>query len=500
MARYYILASMANILQHQHQSIRSAYDMLESLKEMFSEQNRAAKQTTMKALLNTKIAEGSSIRDHVLKMMGLLNELEFSIILLELYNMNKMDLSLAKLLNELQAAESILKQQAPVVELNVEKASISKLKGGKKNKKSQKVFAPRGAAGVKKLKGKCYHCKQPEHHKKQCPAYLAKLNKQGNSNLIIVETCLAAGFQETRRLSENEVCVFQANGEPAPALALEDIRVSFSSDRVLVLKDVLYVPSIRRNLISVSKIMDADDYSKYRYIYLLRRKSECFDKFKEFKTETKKIHDKYIKTLRSDRGGEYLSAEFIKYLSDCGITSQFSTPRTPQQNGVAERRNRTFMKMVRSILRYSDSPSSFWGYALETANYMLNLVPSKSVPSTPVELWAGRKPSLWHIRVWGFPTHVLKGKADKLESRTEVCIFIGYPKGTKGSLFYCPKEKKELSNGVTNDSSLKCIPEASIDIPLHYRSGRNINRQQNAQEQLPDISLPQSSGSNVEQP
>ncbi|XP_019233294.1 PREDICTED: uncharacterized protein LOC109213910 [Nicotiana attenuata] len=65
-----------NSTDDQHQSMGSAYDMLESLNEMFGEQNRAAKQTTMKALLNTKMAEGSSVRDHVLKMMSLLNELE----------------------------------------------------------------------------------------------------------------------------------------------------------------------------------------------------------------------------------------------------------------------------------------------------------------------------------------------------------------------------------------------------------------------------------------
>ncbi|XP_018626862.2 uncharacterized protein [Nicotiana tomentosiformis] len=118
MARCYILASMANVWQHQHQSMGFAYDMLESLKEMFGEKNRTAKKTSMKALLNTKMAEGSSVRDHVLKMMSLLNELEvlgvvidkesqrpdsFQQFLLN-YNMNKMDLSLAKLLNELQAA------------------------------------------------------------------------------------------------------------------------------------------------------------------------------------------------------------------------------------------------------------------------------------------------------------------------------------------------------------------------------------------------------------
>nr|XP_016458870.1 PREDICTED: uncharacterized protein LOC107782502 [Nicotiana tabacum] len=76
MTRCYMLSSMANILQHQHQSMGSAYNMLESLKEMFGEQNHAAKQTSMKALLNTKMDEGSSIKDHVLKMISLLNELE----------------------------------------------------------------------------------------------------------------------------------------------------------------------------------------------------------------------------------------------------------------------------------------------------------------------------------------------------------------------------------------------------------------------------------------
>ncbi|XP_019260284.1 PREDICTED: uncharacterized protein LOC109238305 [Nicotiana attenuata] len=124
MARCYILASMANVLQHQNKSMGSAYDMLESLKEMFGEQNRAAKQTAMKALLNTKMAEGSSVLGAVIdkesQVEMVLQTLPDSFQQFRLnYNMNKMDLSLAKLLNELQAAESIIKQQAPVVALNV---------------------------------------------------------------------------------------------------------------------------------------------------------------------------------------------------------------------------------------------------------------------------------------------------------------------------------------------------------------------------------------------
>lgn len=98
--------------------------------------------------------------------------------------------------------------------------------------------------------------------------------------------------------------------------------------------------------------------------------------------------------------------------------------------------------MVRSMMSYSELPISLWGYALETAIYILNDVPTKSVPKTPRELWSGRKPSLNHFRIWGCPAYVLKRKTDKLESRSEICNFVGYPKGTKGWLFYNPKENR----------------------------------------------------------
>ena len=115
---------------------------------------------------------------------------------------------------------------------------------------------------------------------------------------------------------------------------------------------------------------------------------------------------------------------------------------TPQQNGVAERRNRTLLDMVRSMLSYSTLPISFWGHALNTAMYLLNLVPSKFVPKTLVELWIGRKPSMRHLHICGCPAHVLKGKSDKLQSKTEVVFFIGYPKGTVGGLFYSYKDNQ----------------------------------------------------------
>ena len=185
-----------------------------------------------------------------------------------------------------------------------------------------------------------------------------------------------------------------------------------------------------------------NDYSRYEYVYLMQRKSETFGKFKEFLAEAERQLGKSLLCLRSDRGGEYLDTEFKDHLIEHGIVSQLTAPGTPQQNGVAERRNRTMLDMVRPMMSYSSLPLSFWGYALQTAVYILNVGPSKSIQHTPLELWSGRKPSLRHIRIWGCTAHVLKGKTGKLEPRTEVCLFVGYPKGTRGGLFYSPQDKK----------------------------------------------------------
>ena len=187
-----------------------------------------------------------------------------------------------------------------------------------------------------------------------------------------------------------------------------------------------------------------DDYSRYGFVYLMRQKSKTYDKFREYKAETENQLGVHIKQLRSNRGGEYLSREFKFYLTQEGIVSQLLAPGTPQQNGVAERRNRTLLDMVRLMLSYSSLPISFWGFALETATYLLNLIPSKSVSKAPTELWNGRKPSLNHIRIWGALAHVLRKEPHKLESRTEVCLFIGNPKETRGGLFYSSSKKKVI--------------------------------------------------------
>ena len=117
-----------------------------------------------------------------------------------------------------------------------------------------------------------------------------------------------------------------------------------------------------------------DDYSRFGYVYLMKWKFETFKKFKEFRAEVENQLGKRIKTIRSDCGGEYLIGDFKDYLIENGIVSQLTAPRTPQQNGIAKRRNKTLLDMVRSMMSYSTLPISYWGYAL--AMYLLNLVPS----------------------------------------------------------------------------------------------------------------------------
>ena len=121
-------------------------------------------------------------------------------------------------------------------------------------------------------------------------------------------------------------------------------------------------------------------------------------------------------------------------------------PGTPQQNGVAERRNRTLMEMVRSMLSYSFVPLSLWMHSLKTATYLLNRVPSKSVPKTPYELWTGKKPSLKHLHVWGCPAEVriYNPHEKKLDARTISGNFIGYSDGSKGYKFYCPNHSTRI--------------------------------------------------------
>ena len=147
--------------------------------------------------------------------------------------------------------------------------------------------------------------------------------------------------------------------------------------------------------------------------------------------------DMRVKTLRTNRGHEYLSKQFKEFCEEKGITRQLTIPATPQQNGVAERRNRTLLEMVRSMMAQANLPVSYWGDALLFATYILNRVPSKSISSTPYELWTSKRPDLSHLRAWGCAAYVHDSshRYGKLGPRGKKRIFIRYSEHSKGYVF-----------------------------------------------------------------
>jgi transposase InsO family protein len=146
--------------------------------------------------------------------------------------------------------------------------------------------------------------------------------------------------------------------------------------------------------------------------------------------------------VHSDQGGEYygrhtpygqIPSPFAKILEENGIVTQYSLPYEPQQNGVAERWNRTIMDMVHSMLSNSTLPLGWWMEALKTATHIINRVLSKSVPKTPYELWTSRKPTRNYLHAWGCPAEakIFNPQLGKLDHKTISRHFIGYPDKSK---------------------------------------------------------------------
>ena len=145
-----------------------------------------------------------------------------------------------------------------------------------------------------------------------------------------------------------------------------------------------------------------------------------------------------IKALRIDRGHEYLSNLFKNYCDDRDIAIQLTIPSTSQHNGLAKRRNRTLLDMVRLMMAQANLPISFWGDALLSTTYIINRVPSKYVPSTPYELWKGETHDLSIMRPWGSTTYIHNTSHEygKLGPRGKNCIFIRYSEFSKGYVFF----------------------------------------------------------------
>jgi hypothetical protein len=216
-----------------------------------------------------------------------------------------------------------------------------------------------------------------------------------------------------------------------------------------------------------------DDFSQYTWVFFLRAKFEVLSVFQNFVAYIKNQFSTYIKLLRSDSGGEYMSHEFHDFLHQKGIISQRSCPYTHQQNGVAERKNRHLLDVVRTLLLESYVPSKFWVDALSTAVYLINRLPSQVLNfDSPYYRLYHQHPSYINLHTFGCvcSVHLPPHERNKLSVQSVECAFMGYSISHKGYICYdsCANKFRISRNVVFFENQyffptlVESLPEISI--------------------------------------
>ncbi|KAL4271938.1 hypothetical protein GQ457_13G028490 [Hibiscus cannabinus] len=190
-----------------------------------------------------------------------------------------------------------------------------------------------------------------------------------------------------------------------------------------------------------------DDYSRRCWVYPIKKKADVFSTFKVFKARVELDTGNKIKCFRSDNGGEYTSDEFDDFCKNEGIKRQFTIVHTPQQNGVAERMNRTLLERTRAMLRAASLEKAFWAEAVNTACYLVNRSPSTAIElKTPMEMWTGKPVDYSNLHIFGSTVYVMYNAQEisKLDPKSRKCKFLGYADGVKGYRLWDPTARKVI--------------------------------------------------------
>ncbi|GJT32406.1 retrovirus-related pol polyprotein from transposon TNT 1-94 [Tanacetum coccineum] len=210
-----------------------------------------------------------------------------------------------------------------------------------------------------------------------------------------------------------------------------------------------------------------DDYSRYTWTRFLKDKTEAFDQFEIFSRKIQNQLGCSIVSIRTDHGREFDNeVQFGEFCNANGITHNFSAPRTPQSNGVVERKNRTLQEMSRTMLNEQSLPQKFWCNAVDTSTYILNRILIRAIlGKTPYELLRGRKPTLDYFRVFGSKCFILNTKdyLTKFDPKSYEGVFLGYSQNSKAYIILNKHTRKvEESLNVTFDET----PPPSKTSPL----------------------------------
>ncbi|GKB50376.1 retrovirus-related pol polyprotein from transposon TNT 1-94 [Tanacetum coccineum] len=238
----------------------------------------------------------------------------------------------------------------------------------------------------------------------------------------------------SKLFENNQTCVACQKGKQHRA-SCKSKTVSSISQPLHMLHMDLFGPTFVKSLMKkMYCLVVTDDYSRFSWVFFLATKDETSGILKSFITGVENLIDQRVKVIRCDNGTEFKNKEMNQFCERKGIKREFSVARTPQQNGVAERKNRTLIEAARTMLADSKLPTTFWAEAVNTACYVQNRVlVTKPHNKTPYELFLGRKPALGFMRPFGCPVTILNtiDHLGKFDGKADEGFFVGYSINSK---------------------------------------------------------------------
>ncbi|GJX56010.1 zinc finger, CCHC-type containing protein [Tanacetum coccineum] len=371
--RGHILNGMSDSLFDIYQNVESAKALWESLESKYMAEDASAKKF-LYTQHNLMMDEAISVAVIIDKLPPSWKEFKHGL------KHKKEELNLVQLGSHLRIKEGLRNQELdnnPKGKNQIGSSSVNMVEGdgvknSKNNKNKRKFKSGDDKFANKKGTMTCWKCNKPGHMKKDCRSRKGKDGAGSNGskdpekqqgydsdftqnlyNVLHYVSVISDAFYSSWI---DEVCLITR--QPFKGVNRESkVLDLIHSD----LCDFHANPSLGHNKYVITFI---DDASRYCYVYLLHAKHEALDKFKIYKQEVELQRQDLIKVLRTDRGGEYYDPV---YFQSTGIIHQTTAPYTPQQNGVAERKNRTLKEMVNSMLSYSGLSEGFWGEAMLTA-------------------------------------------------------------------------------------------------------------------------------------
>ncbi|GJR82029.1 putative ribonuclease H-like domain-containing protein [Tanacetum coccineum] len=253
----------------------------------------------------------------------------------------------------------------------------------------------------------------------------------------------------SKRFENDQTCVACLKGKQHKASCKSKIQNSITQPLFMLHMD-LFGPTFVSSLMNKKYcLVVTDDYSRFTWVFFLASKDETSGILKSFITEIENLVDKKVKIIRCDNGTKFKNRVMSDFCEKKGIKREFSVARTPQQNGVAERRNKTLIKAARTMLAESNLPTTFWSEAFNTACYVQNmLLVVKPHNKTPYELFRGRTHALSFMRPFGCHVTILNtlDYLGKFDGKSDEGFFVGYSLNSKAFRVYNIRTRKVEEN------------------------------------------------------